>query len=361
MTMKITVINISSQHRSGESAIHKAVVELLHHYSAHGFVKHGTEHALKIYPYQQELSSCDTYINVGGDISPNPYSGYITANFLNLLKQLNKSPETTFLFGYSIPDSCNGLALKLLSHQFKKNSSVAVSDQQSYKKLIGLGVKCILSYDLAFLLRPSNHAIKMAAQILNQLRISRSAVISLAEFKGQYPGGDAGFSKNIGLLCKQLEQRKYQPIVLLPAQGHKHEASRHIAQAIKQQCPKVKILDLFDYSSQIPDWELRQAIVTVSRLIITVCYQTTVLALAAGRTPFNLFYANEGADLTTRLGVPGCHVEQFDYTKSLLPIELAAQKAFDPHPITQSIRSHFINGLDAYYFNRVLENNYDLA
>jgi len=359
--MNIGLINTYSYNNIGDAAIYAALSQLLKQYSVFSTLQENNNYRANQFEYKKNISQCDAFVSVGGDIFNNTRPWLLTRNYLNNIKQLSHSPQTTFLFGQSIPASCHGLALKLLCRQFKQLASVVVRDQQSYNALTNLGVPCSLSYDTAFILSPSKRAIKMAAEILTQLKAPRSAVISIREFNPLYPVDNTQFIKKISFLCSLFRERNYQPVLLIQSHVSMHDTDRTIAHAIKQQCPEVKILDLFEYSSLLPSWELLQAILMISRLVVAVRYHTAILALAAGRTPFNLFYSNKGADLSSRLGIPGCHIEQFNPARSFNRIEQTGHKIFNPQPMINSIHSSFNRGLDRCHFNSSLEGCYEHA
>jgi len=359
--MKTALINTYSYDNIGDAAIYTALTQLLKGHSIVSALKDEKGRTPRGMAESNDLSQCDNYISVGGDIFNNARPWFITKNFLQNLQQLNKHPKSTMLFGQSIPASCDGLALKLLSHQLKKLGAVVVRDQQSFQLLKKQGVNCSLSYDTAFILNGSNAAVKYAAEILTSMEVNRSAIISLREFNALYPADNASFIRNIVLLCKQLSARKYQPVLVIQSNVSKLDTDRLIANSIKQQCPIVKILDLFEYADTFPAWELLQAILKTSRLIIAVRYHTAVLALAAGRTPFNLFYSNKGADLSLRLGIPGCHVDQFNPYNSITHIEQTGYEVFDPTALVESVYESFYKGLDHCQTAYSLRKNYEHA
>jgi len=359
--MNIGLINTYSYNNIGDAAIYTALSQLLNNNSVYSTLEDPTAQAPSAIHYRESLSNCEAYISVGGDIFNNSRPWFITRNFLQNLQQLGKYPSSTVLFGQSIPSSCTGLSLNLLSKQLKQLSGVVLRDQQSYNTLSNQGINCSLSYDSAFILSPSNRAIKMAAEILTQLEAPRSAVISLREFNDLYPVDNDFFIKNIASLCKQLKQNNYQPVLLIQSHVSPHDTDQHTAIAIQQHCPEAKILNLFDYPSDIANWELLQAILKVSRLIIAVRYHTAVLALAAGRTPFNLFYSNKGADLSNRLGIAGCHVEQFNPAQFMTRIEQSGHKVFNPQPMIHSIQSTFQKSLEGFRCNNSKVDCYEHA
>ena len=359
--MNIGLINTYSYSNIGDAAIYSALLQMLKEHKVYSTLKQETEQTPLAIEYSQNISHCDRYISVGGDIFNNARSWFITRNFLHNLQQLKISPKNTFLFGQSIPASCQGFALKYLSHQLKQLSSVVVRDQQSYQLLTKKGINCSLSYDTAFILNCSQTAIQFAQGILTSLQVSRSAVISLREFNHLYPVDNKQFIRNMVSLCKQLKENGYQAVLLIQSKVSDLDSDWLIANEIKQQCPDVKVLDLFKYATTIPTWELLQAILKIAKVIIAVRYHTAVLALATGRTPFNLFYSNKGADLGLRLGIPSCHVEQFNPKQSFALIQRSGQKAFDNRAIVKSVQYNFHKGLNLCHIQNSMRNTYEHA
>ncbi len=359
--MKTGLINTYSYDNIGDAAIYAALTKLLKGHQVYSTLKDAQGQTPEGMQDSTDLSQCERYISVGGDIFNNSRSWFITKNFLKNLQQLNMSPRSTMLFGQSIPASCNRMGLKLLSHQLKKLGAVVVRDQQSHQLLTQQGVECSLSYDTAFILQYSAAAVNHAKDILSSMNITKGAVISLREFNSLYPVDNELFIRNIATLCEQLTERDYQPILVIQSKVSELDTDRLVANTIKELCPKVKILDLFDYSTTVPSWELLQALLKISSLIIAVRYHTAVLALAAGRVPFNLFYSNKGADLSIRLGIPGCHVEQFHPHHSLDYIERTVNERFDTSPLIKSIHDNFSLGLERCNAQYALRNSYERA
>ena len=343
--MNIGLINTYSYDNIGDAAIYAALSNMLAEHSLFSTLPHTTRTHNAI-NFAKDLNQCTQFISVGGDIFNNTRPHFITRQFLSNLQQLKKAPKSTFSFGQSIPASCHGLALKLLTHQLKKLASVTVRDQQSYQLLTQQDVNCTLSYDSAFILDCSQQAQKTAAELLNQLHANRSALISLREFNALYPVDNAHFARNMVILCRQLRLRDYQPVLLIQSNVSALDSDLVLAKEIQQHCPQVKILDVRAHSTAtLPAWELLQALLKVTHLIVAVRYHTAVLALAAGRVPFNLFYSNKGADLSLRLGIPGCHVEHFRLAELSAYIEHTGSQKFSAQSIKATVKRDFYANL----------------
>ncbi|MBK8816056.1 MAG: polysaccharide pyruvyl transferase family protein [Methylococcaceae bacterium] len=269
---------------------------------------------------------------------------------------------STFLFGQSIPASCRGLSLKLLVDGLKHINSVTIRDQESYRLLTGLGVDCTLSYDTAFVLKCSDEALHCASNILNSMDARYSAVISLREFNALYPVDNQQFVENIASLSHQLWTRKYQPVLLIQSSVSEMDSDWVIAKAIQERCPEVKVLDLVNYVSAFPSWELLQAILQVSRIIVAVRYHTAVLALAADRTPYNLYYSNKGADLSNRLDIPGGHIKHFCPSEEVDLIVQSGLVPFDAQSVRNRVQNDFKRALDNVGFQQsLLSQHYETA
>lgn len=344
--MKFGLINTYSYNNVGDAAIYAALTKMLSHHEVYttlvgpdGSLPDGMRH-------QEDLSGCDGFVSVGGDIFNNARPWSITRNFLKNLGQLKKAPDTTLLFGQSIPASCRGLSLKLLAEGLKKINSVTVRDQESYELLKDLGVHCRLSFDSAFVLKCSEEAVKFAHEILESIDAPYSAVISLREFNSLYPVDNQQFVEDIAVLSQQLLKKKYQPVLLIQSSVSEMDSDWVIAKAIRERCPDIKILDLVNYSSKLPSWELLQAVLQVARVIVAVRYHTAVLALAAGRTPYNLYYSNKGADLSHRLGIQGGDIKYFNPTGEIDLIVKSGLLPFDANLVRNRVQSDFMWALD---------------
>ncbi len=339
--MKFGLINTYSYNNVGDAAIYAALSKMLDGHEVYSTLLDNQPVAQGRMAYSTSLQHCDGFVSVGGDIFNNSRPWFITKNFLNNLAQLKKNPEATFLFGQSIPRSCRGLALGLLCDRLKQINSVTVRDQESFDLLTSRGVDCRLSYDSAFVLECSHDAVKLGIDILAALHAENSAVISLREFNPLYPVDNKNFVNNIAKLCRLLSVRHYQPVLVIQSSVSSMDSDWVIANAIRELCPEAKILDLVKYESKFPSWELLQAILKIAPLAVAVRYHTAVLAMAAGRTPYNLYYSNKGEDLSKRLGIPGGPISNFNPDREIDLIIKNDRLSFNSEPVRQQVKTDF--------------------
>ncbi|GAB6140816.1 hypothetical protein JCM14076_15450 [Methylosoma difficile] len=351
--MKIGLINTHSYNNVGDAATYAALAQLLNGHEVYANLMEAQAPIPSGIHNQRNLNQCDSFVSVGGDVFNNTRPWFVTKKFLNNLNLLGKKPNTTFLFGQSIPASCNGPSLKLLASQLKRINSVTVRDQQSYKKLSEMGVNCKLSFDTSFVLQCSAEAERQADIVLENLEATRSAVISLREFNSLYPANNEIFVRNIGKLCRKLLEYDYQPVLLIQSKVSEKESDWVVAKAIMELCPGAKVLDLLAYQSTVPSWELLQAVLKKAGLIVAVRYHTAILALAAGRVPYNLYYSNKGADLCERLKIPGGFIGNFNPDYEFSAITNTCSKSFNAEPIRRCLANDFKEALDncsAYFY-----------
>lgn len=344
--MKVGLSNTYSYNNIGDAAIYSALAKLLIGHQLYSVLQQHSGQSTNNIQYANSLNHCDRFISVGGDIFNNARPWFLTRNFLSNLKQLNTAPQSTSLFGQSIPASCSGLSLKLLARQLKKLAAVTVRDQHSYRQLTELGVNCSLSYDTAFTLQCSEQAVSYAAELLASMQIHHCVVISVREFNHLYDSNNQRFCRTISKLCHQLIKHHYQPLLVIQSHVSELDTDWHIAKAIKQQCSGIKILDLVNHQSQFENWEMLQAILKIAQIIVAVRYHTAVLALAAGRVPFNLYYSSKGADLSQRLAIPGCHVDLFQPEQLFNLIEKTGTKHFDSQVIREQVKNDFLTAFN---------------
>ncbi len=343
MGLTIGLVNTYSTLNIGDAAIYSALTALA---SEAKVVAHFQDTQPEYIPRLQvvpEVGRCDAYISVGGDIFNNAREGLITKAFIQNLLQLRRSPKKTFLFGQSIPRSCHGLSFQALAFSLRRLAAVCVRDEESHKRLTQAGVKAILSYDAAFSLAVSSPAQTQAKQIFQALEIKpeSAALISLRAFDSMYSHDNQQFQRQLALLCHQLGERQYQPVLLIQSQAYGADNDLAVAEEISQQVPQLKIFNPFTVSSDLPKWELVMGALSITPVIVAIRYHTAVLALAAGRVPFNLYYSNKGRDLSQRLGIPGCSLDQFDVDAYIDAIAHTSQQTFDHTAIRTQVQQSF--------------------
>ncbi|AFZ01808.1 polysaccharide pyruvyl transferase family protein [Calothrix sp. PCC 6303] len=290
-----------------------------------------------------QIGTCNAYISVGGDIFNNAREGLITKAFIKNLLQLQRSPRHTFVFGQSIPRSCHGLSFQALAFFWRRLAAVCVRDVQSHQRLIQAGVKAILSFDVAFSLSVTEEAKIRAKQVLQALDISpdSAALISLRAFDSMYSHDNQQFQTQLVTLSRNLYKQGYQPVLLIQSQAYGADNDLAVAEEIARQVPELKIFNPFVVTHELPNWQLVMGALAICRLIVAIRYHTAVLALASGKVPFNLYYSNKGKDLTQRLGIPGCSLEEFNPHTDINAIAATADATFDDAAIRQQVKQDF--------------------
>lgn len=222
-------------------------------------------------------------------------------------------------------------------------------DQESQTRLQAAGVNANLSYDIAFSLTVQDPDIISAQEKLNalQLKADHLAVLSLRGFDRMYSQDQNRFFSQLVTLTQTLHRRGYQPLILLQSKAYGADHDGALTQQLMQEVPEVAVLNPF--GSELPAYRVAMGVLAISRLAIGVRYHTSVLRLATGRMPFNLYYSNKGKDLTDRLGIPGCALETFDPQASLETIESTADMRFDHDRIRSHVRQAFAHCLYQAY------------
>jgi polysaccharide pyruvyl transferase WcaK-like protein len=310
--MKIGLINLYSTRNIGDAAIYAALTRILHKHDVSALTDSSQFGTLQGAVVEPVNTVCDAYVSVGGDIFNNSRPWLATRTFLGNLTQLMRNNKQTILFGQSIPRSCHGLAFNLLCQGLKTLPSVTVRDKESWERLQKAGVNAHLSYDLAFVHRPTMHGIHAAGEVLSHHRLTpeRTVLLSLRRFDMLYPHDNKRFVDNMALLCLMLLNADLQPALLLQSEAEGDDLD--VAKAIRDKVPGIPFIDALDHPEQIASYEFLQGLLAIAGLAVGVRYHTSVLALAAGRMPYNLYYSNKGQDLCGRLAVPGCDLADFN-------------------------------------------------
>ncbi|MGB8700750.1 MAG: polysaccharide pyruvyl transferase family protein [Thermosynechococcaceae cyanobacterium] len=340
--MRAGLINAYSTHNIGDAAIYCALAEMAQTDVVSAFTDVSSKDIpdIKIFP---QLPPCDVYISVGGDIFNNAREYFVTKAFIKNLGQLLAHSQSTFLFGQSIPRSCHSLSFLLLTQILKRLGAVAVRDAQSYQRLQQAGVPVKLSFDAAFALQVSDAGQQIATQHLAELEIDakRAALISLRTFNSaMYGRGEQQFIHQMIELCQVLKERGHQPVLLLQSQIAE-DPDFDVATQICDQVSGVSIFNPFEVKSNLPNWQIVMGALAICHLIVGVRYHTSVLALACGRIPFNLYYSNKGQDLCDRLGIPGCSITNFCPHLYMKEIEKTGDLYFDHNTLREIVKKDF--------------------
>ena len=343
--MNVGLVNTYSTQNLGDAAIYSAIASLL----PGAYIETAlSESQLRPVPGvtfvdATQVQSSDLYVGVGGDIFNNPRRHFVTRKFLQNLRQLRRAPHRTMLFGQSVPRSCQGLSLRLLGLTWKQLAAVCVRDQESHQRLQRLGVAVRLSYDTAFALSGTQAGIQAAQTLFSAVGTDAEQAICLSvrAFDTMYMRQPQQCFENLVRLCQAIAKRGHCPVVLVQAQASKGEDDAAIAQRIQRQVPQLRILNPFTSGSSQPDWDVAMGTLSICRAVVGVRYHTSVLGLASGRVPFNLYYSNKGQDLTERLNLPGCSIESLDAEQHVSEIERTVEQTFDSSEIRQRVQADF--------------------
>jgi len=286
----------------------------------------------------------DLYVSVGGDIFNNARPRLITRNFVSGLKTLAAVPaDRTIVFGQSIPRSCHSLAFRLLTRQLRKLSSVTVRDAESYRRLLRAGVPARLSYDAAFILKPSDAGTAAAQVRFAQAGVTpaHAAVLSIRGFDAMYPESNRGFLEKISALCNLLVERRLTPVILMQSRAGGADNDLAMLDALMRRVPAVRAIDPFVSAYRARPWETAIGVLQMARVAVAVRYHTAVFRALSGRAAYNLYYSNKGEDLVTRLGMPGKSLAEFDPRRDIDAIIRSANRHFDIDAIRAGLKHDF--------------------
>lgn len=341
--MTTGLINTYSTLNLGDAAIYSALASMMADQSV---VAAFDDDKLRPVPgigSVDDLSACDAYVSVGGDIFNNARKHLFTKKFLQNLGQLLNRPGSTLLFGQSIPRSCQGISFWMLAWTLKQIAAVCVRDQESYQRLSAAGVPVVLSYDTAFALTGSKAGQSAAQQIFDAIEIEpqKAVCLSVRAFDSMYMSHPEDCFGRVVALCQGLVKRGHRPVVVVQSQASKGEDDVAIANRLRSHVPSLGIFNPFTHEATVPDWDIAMGAFSLCRIAVGIRYHTSVLSLATGRMPFNIYYANKGQDLSDRLAVPGCAIEALDADRHISQIESLIDQPFDHETIRQHVRADF--------------------
>ena len=288
-------------------------------------------------------SDCHAYISVGGDIFNNSREWFVTKTFLQNLQQLRRAPARTILFGQSIPRSCHGVSFLLLRECLRRLAVVCVRDVESYSRLRRVGVDTKLSFDVAFVLKCSDLAQEIARRQFSQqgLDPSLAAVLSVREFDGLYGHSNGHFVRNMIGLCHSLQAEGRVPVVLIQSRAYGPDNDLDVSRILQEHVPGIVVFNPFLDNLSVPTWQLAMAVFSMVDLVLAVRFHTAVLALAAGRIPYHIYYSNKGKDLCDRLGLPGCDLRQFNPASAFPSIMATRGGRFDHEALRRRVCTDF--------------------
>ena len=296
--------------------------------------------------FKQSNNLESVHVAVGGDIFNNYRPHLITKQFIKNLSQLSKKPKNTILFGQSIPRSCRGVSFSLLCCQLKKLSSVIVRDQESFNRLQQAGVNAKLSYDSVFAATTHENHSELIKDYYQQT-FDNLALLSLRSFDHLYPHDNQRFLYQLSLLIDRLKIEGFRVGVILQSNVNSNDSDIAMINALQKRT-SVEVIDPFAIQSQLPSllpWQITQAFVANAKLVFGVRYHTVIFRLLAGKMPFNLFYSNKGEDLSNRIGVPGCSVNDFSVEQDFQRILDTQTQNFNVQVIADQVKDDFSRAL----------------
>ena len=260
---------------------------------------------------------------------------------------LARAPSQTVGFGQTIPASCQGLSFLMLSQVLKRVASVTVRDTESYALLKSAGVDVGLSWDVAFVTDATIESVARAHTLLDRSGLvpERTVLFSVRPFDAMYPADQHALERTLAQLSKSLLDRGHQVGILIQSDVASWDEDRTSATRIARSDPRIRIVDcLQDREDPAPVATLT-ALLNLANIAVGVRYHTTVLRLASGRVPFNLYYSRKGGDLQRRLGLTGCPISDAAGKATVHALEATADSSFDPSFIRRDIQHHFAEAL----------------
>jgi polysaccharide pyruvyl transferase WcaK-like protein len=289
------------------------------------------------------LFDCNAFVSVGGDIFNNARPKLITRRFMQMLGELFTRRERAFVFGQSIPKSCQGISLRLLASAFRRLQGIVVRDVRSHKLLKDYGVEAGLTYDTAFVLRPQTYAFSDAFALLNEhgLDPQKTALISLRAGSAMYGLEDDECEHDLLMIAEALAKRGHQPAFLIQSDCNAFDSDKTLALRLCQKAPSVPIIDPFAVQPPASPCDVLTALLSIANIVVAVRYHSAILRLISGRAPFVLYYSNKGLDLSERLNLPGGKLSSGMSSDMIAEIERSADMDFDPNPIARDVTENF--------------------
>ena len=343
--MTIGLINLYSTRNLGDAAIYAALAQMSPNGKVAGILKEENPTLINGFSAQSNLTTCSSFISVGGDIFNNARPRLITRRFLSNVRALNSERHRTMLFGQSIPRSCRGISFALLANSIRNVAAAVVRDEESRKRLKLAGVSVDLSYDTAFVLKTNQNAELEAISLFSSVGLvpSRTAVISLRNESAMY--GETGNEKQLIDICKCLSARGHQIALVIQADGDMADTDRILAARIQKACLKSVILDPFLAVPPLEPWALLTAILAIANIVVAVRYHAAILRLVTGRKCYVLHYSNKGSDLCQRLGLAGSALGDSVDNNLIYDIEASGLAIFNATPYARHVRESFAKGL----------------
>lgn len=295
----------------------------------------------------REASTGKRFVSVGGDIFNNSRPWFVTRSFLRNVAELHRHCDRSIVFGQTIPSSCRGLSLRMLSAVLRRTGAVVVRDRQSQALLRANGVTADLSYDAAFVLQPSQQAMQAGRNAFDAAGLdpSRTVLISVRPFDALYPQDSVRFLEDATRLANRLSDRGHQVALLVQSAANPYDSDRAICEFIQGRAPGARILDMFSGPDEACPLDRLSGVMALANGVAAVRYHAAVLRLAGGRMPYHLYYSRKGEDLHHRLALTGAPLQNFDLDEAVAGIEASADRNFDPRPQAHDVEQAFARAM----------------
>ncbi len=344
VAMNLHLVNEYSSDNLGDAVIYESLVQLASPIGVLSSLDLSQRERVRGLLPNCRPGPADLHVSVGGDIFNNARKYLVTKKFLQNTRLLAACPpRRSFMFGQSIPESCQGLSFRILCGVLRRLSSVTVRDARSYRRLVAAGVSAHLSFDLAFAYHSAARSIDAGRALFEKSGIDseRCVLVSVRSFNAMYPHDNRLFTDKIAELCRLLLLRGHSPAVLLQADVGAGDNDSIIVTELRRRIPQLSVLQPLQVGGGHHPIDALAGAIALAHSVVAVRFHTTILRLLAGRQSYNLHYSIKGQDIVERLNLPGVDLDSFEPRAAVEDIERSAQMSFDPTPQRESVRSAF--------------------
>ncbi len=342
--MNLHLVNEYSSDNLGDAVIYESLVQLASPMGVHSTLDLSQRERIRGLLPGCRSGAEDLHVSVGGDIFNNARKYLVTKKFLQNTRLLaSRPPRRSFMFGQSIPESCQGLSFRILCGVLRRLSSVTVRDAQSQRRLVAAGISAHLSFDIAFAYRSAARSIDAGRALFekNGIDAEKCVLVSVRGFNAMYPHDNQLFTEKIAELCRLLILRGHHPTVLLQAEVGAGDNDSIIVTELRRRLPQLAVLQPLQVGGGHHPIDAFAGVIALAHSVVAVRFHTTILRLLAGRHSYNLHYSIKGRDIVERLGLPGIDLDSFEPGDAVGEIERSSQMSFDPAPQRESVRSAF--------------------
>ena len=186
--------------------------------------------------------------------------------------------------------------------------------------------------------------IKLAKKTYEQAGIdnNKTVLISLRQFDAMYPHDNDIFIDKLVKLCSLLKKYGKQPAILVQSNAYGTDGDWYMAKKIQELSQiSIPVINAFTNNTEVANWDHLIALLDLANLVVGVRYHTSILRMASGKMPYNLYYSIKGQDLSKRLGVPGVSVADFDPDTALPEILATEDQDFFITEVRKQVKNDF--------------------